>query len=99
LDAMPTTLKFHPKAFSLATLLAAHGWRKRSLSGSGAVGAFLVGSYRPVTKCNGLGTLVVDDKADDWIWFIDLVGVVRYLHLANDNPVFGVGLISFCKLL
>jgi uncharacterized membrane protein len=40
---MPTTLKFHPKAFSLATLLAAHGWRKRSLSGSGAVGAFLVG--------------------------------------------------------
>jgi uncharacterized membrane protein len=40
---MPTTLKFHPKAFSLATLLAAHGWRKRSLSGSGAIGAFLVG--------------------------------------------------------
>lgn len=32
------------------------------------------------------------------IWFIDPVGVVRYLHLANDNPVFGVGLISFCKL-
>ncbi|KAG7529800.1 hypothetical protein FFLO_05387 [Filobasidium floriforme] len=61
---MPTTLKFHPKAFSLATLLAAHGWRKRSLSGSGAVGAFLVG----------------------------------YLHLANDNPVFGVGLISFYAL-
>ncbi|KAH8089025.1 integral membrane protein DUF92-domain-containing protein [Filobasidium floriforme] len=61
---MPTTLKFHPKAFSLAMLLAAHGWRKRSLSGSGAVGAFLVG----------------------------------YLHLANDNPVFGVGLISFYAL-
>lgn len=33
------------------------------------------------------------------IWLIDPVGVVRYLHLANDNPVFGVGLISFCKLL
>ena len=42
--------------------------------------------------------MLVDDKADNWISFIDPVGVVRYLHLANDNPVFGVGLISFCKL-
>lgn len=48
---------------------------------------------------NVLGNMLVDDKAEDWtIWLIDTVGVVRYLHLANDNPVFGVGLISFCKL-
>lgn len=57
---MVDSLPFHPIPLALATLLSAHGLRKRSLSPSGAVAAFVVGyaMLSPPLKTFGV-TLIV----------------------------------------
>ena len=53
------------------------------------------------TLVDSQGSVQVEFETMGWLICETVVGFgidgCRYLHLGNDNPVFGVGLISFCK--
>lgn len=55
----PTSLNLHPIALGLATLLAAHGYRKGSLSTSGAIAAFLIGYLTMANPFPLFGTMMI----------------------------------------